>query len=246
MDTLENLSRNLGAYSRSLVSSSNAVTPPQSSSLSGVWPLLRNAALGAYIGYLPGWTPLDNAAFVAILSITAGPQPSHWLRRTWTNMSVAIPCLTVLAVRFYLFWESSRSQYTKPGLIESPRTTLLPGLSKEQQDELPYPPDALRGARDVDSPWGSTRVYEWGPREGRKVLLVHGISTPCVSLAELAQRLSEDGCRVMLFGMSMKLLKTQRYIWLTDILQIFLDAATPRLQIQRPFPRTCSSSPARS
>lgn len=51
--------------------------------------------------------------------------------------------------------------------------------------DLPYPPDVLPGARDVDSPYGSLRVYEWGPEDGRKVLMVHGISTPCISLGNL-------------------------------------------------------------
>jgi hypothetical protein len=43
------------------------------------------------------------------------------------------------------------------------------------------------------------RVYEWGPEDGRKVVFVHGISTPCVSLGSIAHGLVKKGCRVMLF-----------------------------------------------
>jgi hypothetical protein len=32
------------------------------------------------------------------------------------------------------------------------------------------------------------------------VLLVHGISTPCIALGSLAEELVQGGCRVMLFG----------------------------------------------
>lgn len=86
-------------------------------------------------------------------------------------------------------------------VIPSPRTTLLPQLSAAEQDNLPYPPDGLLpGARDVDSPYGSVRVYEWGPEDGPKVLLVHGISTPCIALAAVAEELVKSGRRVMLFG----------------------------------------------
>ena len=46
--------------------------------------------------------------------------------------------------------------------------------------------------------YGTIRVYEWGPEKGRKVMLVHGISTPCVSLGGVANTLVEKGCRVML------------------------------------------------
>ena len=39
-----------------------------------------------------------------------------------------------------------------PKLIRSPRETLLPNLTSEEQDQLGYPPDILPGARDVSSP----------------------------------------------------------------------------------------------
>ncbi|CAO1596355.1 hypothetical protein XANCAGTX0491_000206 [Xanthoria calcicola] len=67
-------------------------------------------------------------------------------------------------------------------IIPSPRETQLPYLSPSEQAQLPYPPDALPGARDIPSPYGSLRVYEWGPKYGRKVLMVHGISTPSIAL----------------------------------------------------------------
>lgn len=86
-------------------------------------------------------------------------------------------------------------------MVPSPAKTLLPKLSKEDLSKLPYPPDALPGARDVDSPYGSLRVYEFGPEDGRKVLLVHGISTPCLALGGVANALVAKGCRVMLFDL---------------------------------------------
>ncbi|KAF9699283.1 hypothetical protein EKO04_003041 [Ascochyta lentis] len=85
--------------------------------------------------------------------------------------------------------------------ILSPRETILPKLSAEEIKALPYPPDALPGARDVDSPYGSTRVYEWGPEEGEKILLIHGISTPSIALTDLAHKLVGQGCRVLLFDL---------------------------------------------
>jgi hypothetical protein len=60
----------------------------------------------------------------------------------------------------------------------------------------------MPGARDVDTEYGSVRVYEWGPEAGEKALLLHGIGTPCLALGGMAKRLVERGCRVMLFGMS--------------------------------------------
>jgi len=85
-------------------------------------------------------------------------------------------------------------------IIDSPLPLIQKSLTNEQQKRLPYAPDALEGARDVATPFGSIRVYEWGPAKGKKVLLVHGISTPCIALGGLAEELAQKGCRVMLFG----------------------------------------------
>jgi hypothetical protein len=85
-------------------------------------------------------------------------------------------------------------------IIDSPLPLIQTTLTQEQQDKLPYAPDALEGARDVPTPFGSIRVYERGPQEGKKVLLIHGISTPCIALGGLAEELVKGGCRVMLFG----------------------------------------------
>jgi hypothetical protein len=87
-----------------------------------------------------------------------------------------------------------------PKTIPSPLATLLSQLSKDDVKNLPYPPDALPGARDVHTPYGCIRVYEWGPETGHKVLLIHGISTPSIALGKLAHELVDRGCRVMLFG----------------------------------------------
>lgn len=87
---------------------------------------------------------------------------------------------------------------TKP--IPSPLTTQIPNLTQSIVNELPYPPDAYPGARDVESPYGRLRVYEFGPEDGEKVLCIHGISTPCIAFAGILDRLVKRGKRVMTFG----------------------------------------------
>lgn len=86
-------------------------------------------------------------------------------------------------------------------VVASPRSRVLDRLSEDELAKLPYPLDALPGARDVQSPAGSLRVYEFGPENGRKVLLIHGVSTPCLALGGVAHGLAEKGCRVMLFDL---------------------------------------------
>lgn len=94
-----------------------------------------------------------------------------------------------------------RHSDTRNPHIPSPLRTQIPNLTPAQVAELPYPPEgALPGGRDVETTYGSIRVYEWGPETGEKVLFVHGISTPCVALGDLGWELVRSGYRVMLFG----------------------------------------------
>lgn len=101
-----------------------------------------------------------------------------------------------LLVRPLLFLRAPQSSAK---VIPSPRETLLPRLSPAEVALLPYPPDALPGGRDVPTPYGTVRVFEFGPRGGHRVLLLAGISTPCVSLSALAEALAARGHRVLLF-----------------------------------------------
>ncbi|KAK4658585.1 hypothetical protein QC762_0000090 [Podospora pseudocomata] len=91
-----------------------------------------------------------------------------------------------------------------PKLLRSPLKTVLPTLPEDELKNLEYKPDTFPGARDVETPYGSIRIYEFGPVTGPKVLFIHGISTPCTTLSKLALSLSNHPshpCRVMLFDL---------------------------------------------
>ena len=122
---------------------------------------------------------------------------------TWitTLLTVVVSSLVTLALLlpFSLGSPKSKASHSRK-IIPSPRDTQLPFLSRGQASALPYPPDILPGARDVDSPYGVMRVYEWGPEEGRKVVMVHGDTTPAPLLGPIAKALVERGCRVLLLG----------------------------------------------
>ena len=85
--------------------------------------------------------------------------------------------------------------------IPSPLRTQIPLLSLSQVAALPYPPNVFPGSRDVQTSFGSMRVYEWGPETGRKVMLVHGDATSAPLWKLVATRLVERGWRVMVFDL---------------------------------------------
>ncbi|KAH6651104.1 Alpha/Beta hydrolase protein [Chaetomium tenue] len=109
---------------------------------------------------------------------------------------------TAIATTIVLSLLRSYLSPTQPKVIRSPLRSVLPRLSQDEFDKLEYKPDSFPGARDVETPYGSIRVYEWGPLTGEKVVFVHGISTSCITLTKLANALVEEkGCRVMLFDL---------------------------------------------
>ncbi|KAI9841340.1 MAG: hypothetical protein M1837_000773 [Sclerophora amabilis] len=124
------------------------------------------------------------------------------LSRAVSAPSAQMSLVVIASVGLGMFLNSTfSSSGSNQKIIPSPRDTLLPQLSVSEIRKLPYPPNALPGARDVQSPYGVFRVYEWGPEDGRKVLLIHGTSTPCIALGDLAHGLSSQGCRVILLDL---------------------------------------------
>lgn len=125
----------------------------------------------------------------------------QWVRRNPFTLPVALLGLQIgLSVGRKLYKIKTGGAQDEQ-VVPSPVKSLLPELSPEEAASFPYPPDAYPGVRDVESPYGSLRVYEWGPEEGRKVLLVHGISNPCIALGAVAHGLADKGCRVMMLDL---------------------------------------------
>ncbi|KAH7170586.1 hypothetical protein EDB81DRAFT_837350 [Dactylonectria macrodidyma] len=123
-----------------------------------------------------------------------------WASPALVATTAALATVGLLAIARAALWPAH------PNILPSPLKTGsgLPATtsnSSRASEALVYHPDLLPGSRDVDTPYGSIRVYEFGPETGEKVLFVHGISTPCVTLTPIANALVERGYRVMLFDL---------------------------------------------
>lgn len=73
---------------------------------------------------------------------------------------------------------------------------------RQRHTEPPYLTDAFPGGRQFKTVYGTIQVFEWGPEEGEKVLMVHGLGTPCIALGDMAKEFVSKGYRVMIFGES--------------------------------------------
>ena len=120
----------------------------------------------------------------------------------WTITGIVLAVASLAASTFVRRQRYSNEPATLRKTIASPRTTLLPHLTPDQAASLPYPPNLFPGVRDVETPYGVMRVYEWGSEDGRKVILVHGDTTPGPMLGPIAKALVNKGWRVMIIGAS--------------------------------------------
>ena len=125
----------------------------------------------------------------------------QWVRRNPFTFPIALLGLQLGLSIGRKLYKINTGPVQDDKVVPSPLKSLLPKLSPQEATSLPYPPDAYPGIRDVASPYGNLRVYEWGPEDGRKVLLVHGISNPCIALGAIAHGLADKGCRVMMFDL---------------------------------------------
>lgn len=120
-----------------------------------------------------------------------GPSPAA---ANWALASAAAACLSLFL-------------YIRPALGPKRATASVVCEAREAArrspaaaKSWPYPPNAFPGAREVETEYGTVKVFEWGPEDGEKILLMHGIGTPCVALGDMANEFVSRGCRVMLFG----------------------------------------------
>ncbi|KAM4066905.1 alpha/beta hydrolase fold domain-containing protein [Hirsutella rhossiliensis] len=114
----------------------------------------------------------------------------------WALVAAGAACLTLyLHIRPAL----SQDNELKPTRTIACKARETARRSPAVAESWPYPPNAFPGARHVETEYGTIKVFEWGPEDGEKVLLMHGIGTPCVALGDMAKEFVRRGCRVILF-----------------------------------------------
>lgn len=91
------------------------------------------------------------------------------------------------------------SQYLSPVKAQEPRR-IQKAKARDSPSGKLYPSDLYPGGRNVRTPYGVVKVFEWGPEDGEKVLFLHGIGTPSVGYGDLLREFVNKGYRVMTYG----------------------------------------------
>ncbi|KAI0032039.1 alpha/beta-hydrolase [Vararia minispora EC-137] len=100
-----------------------------------------------------------------------------------------------LLLAFYLFAQFPRF----PDVIDiSPSLASLPADNRAWQI---YPEDFYSGGAYVTFPHGRMRYWLLGPEQGKKVILIHGLSVPAIIWKDVAPVLASNGYRVLVYDL---------------------------------------------
>ncbi|KAJ7021869.1 Alpha/Beta hydrolase protein [Mycena alexandri] len=102
-----------------------------------------------------------------------------------------------LVISFYLL----ASFPTPPSPLSVPAYPGLASLPPESRAREIYPENWLEEGGYVDLPMGRTRYWLRGPKSGKKIVLIHGLSIPALVWAPLVPQLVDAGHRVLLYDL---------------------------------------------
>ncbi|CAL1699947.1 unnamed protein product [Somion occarium] len=77
----------------------------------------------------------------------------------------------------------------------------LSSLSKDSRSWHIYAEDFFEGGAYVTFPYGRVRYWLLGPEDGKRVVLIHGLSVPAIIWKDIAPQLAARGFRVLLYDL---------------------------------------------
>lgn len=82
------------------------------------------------------------------------------------------------------------------------RSSFISVVLRDLSDCLTYPLHFVLSLYSyVSTPYGQVKVYESGPEDGEKLILVHGITTPSTMWKDIVPKLKAAGFRVMVYDL---------------------------------------------
>ncbi|KAJ7182212.1 Alpha/Beta hydrolase protein [Mycena crocata] len=102
-----------------------------------------------------------------------------------------------LVISFYLL----ASFPNPPGRLPVPVFPGLASLPSDSRAREIYPENWAGEGGYAEFPMGRTRYWLAGPGNGKKIVLIHGLSVPALVWAPIAPQLAEAGYRVLLYDL---------------------------------------------
>ncbi|KAH8092510.1 alpha/beta-hydrolase [Cristinia sonorae] len=103
-----------------------------------------------------------------------------------------LPAITILVYFLTVFPHNPACLVIHPSLSS---------LSKESRSWQIYDEDFFQGGAYVSFPYGRVRYWLFGPEEGTRIVLIHGLSIPAIIWKDIAPQLAARGFRVLLYDL---------------------------------------------
>ncbi|KAG0278114.1 hypothetical protein BGZ95_004709 [Linnemannia exigua] len=85
--------------------------------------------------------------------------------------------------------------------VTAQRGQALPSLRAANLLKSAYPEDYYPGGEYAELSYGETHYFLFGPEDGKKIVFVHGLSTPASVYNGVARHMADNGCRVLLYDL---------------------------------------------
>ncbi|KAG0294846.1 hypothetical protein BGZ96_000335 [Linnemannia gamsii] len=85
--------------------------------------------------------------------------------------------------------------------ITAERGLTLPSLRAANLLKCAYPEDYYPGGEYAELSYGETHYFLFGPEDGKKIVFVHGLSTPASVYNGVVRHMAANGCRVLLYDL---------------------------------------------
>ncbi|OCH90017.1 alpha/beta-hydrolase [Obba rivulosa] len=105
---------------------------------------------------------------------------------------LGLPAVVILAFFLTIFPHTPSSLYVHPSLASLPR---------QSPSWQIYPDSFFDGGAYVRFPYGAVRYWLIGPKDGTRIVLIHGLSVPAIIWKDIAPQLASNGFRVLLYDL---------------------------------------------
>ncbi|VDB84990.1 unnamed protein product [Peniophora sp. CBMAI 1063] len=117
--------------------------------------------------------------------------------QSWRGLVPALAALPPALFALYYYTQFPRA----PKALEiHPSLASLTGPAGQRAKEI-YPEAIFEGGAYFNAPLGRTRYWLVGPQDGKRVVLIHGLTVPGIIWKDVVPRLVANGCRVLVYDL---------------------------------------------
>ncbi|KAJ7210289.1 Alpha/Beta hydrolase protein [Mycena rebaudengoi] len=129
--------------------------------------------------------------------------PTTMATSSMAHAKYLLPLFPPLLLASYYLLATPRTtpKASESRVLPLPADPGLASLPSESHAREVYPEDWIEGGAYLQLPLGRLRYWLVGPSDGKKIVLIHGLTIPAIAFTRLAPLLAAAGFRVLLYDL---------------------------------------------